>query len=199
MSQPDHNAPQRTTIGRDQPSAAQYYQRYYSQGIHFLQDFVAERRGSGCGGVGPDGIDTDILEHAFDPIPNKYSVSALQCFMIEKCFVDGCGVHTVDCIVGAFANHWDSVDDEGFHQGPFWYDQERDIVIGNPARAPAIRQLSREIRIRIRSGNAGPISQAAAIRRTTEAFAPSELARTVEASDGSHALDAAMLELQVQD
>lgn len=82
------------------------YAGYVERGRKFLADIVRDRRKNGDGGIGKDGIDTNELDKAFGT-PNKYSVMALELYLVQKCFTDGHGKSTSDGIHGAFSNLWD--------------------------------------------------------------------------------------------
>ena len=85
------------------------YARYLSQGKEFLARTVAERRynGEGSHGLAPtDGIDTDLLATAFESPPNIHSVDALELFLADKCFREGCGKSVADVAQAAFADYW---------------------------------------------------------------------------------------------
>lgn len=82
------------------------YAGYVDRGRKFLLDIVRDRRENGDEGVGKDGIDTDLLAKAFET-PNKYSVTALELYLVQKCFTEGFGKSTSDGIHGAFSYLWD--------------------------------------------------------------------------------------------
>ncbi|KAJ6530470.1 hypothetical protein DFH09DRAFT_1093516 [Mycena vulgaris] len=87
------------------------YDGYLVRGKGFLVDVVAQRREklkTEPSWVCPQGIDTDILEKAFDH-PNKHSVFALGLFLTQKFIVEGLGKSTCGGIHGAFAKHWDTM------------------------------------------------------------------------------------------
>jgi len=83
------------------------YAGYIKQGKKFLADIIAERRANGEGAVCKEGINTDLLEKAFENPPNKYSAMALELFLVQKCFTENWGKSTGDGIHGAFADYWD--------------------------------------------------------------------------------------------
>lgn len=82
------------------------YAGYVERGRKFLADIVADRRQNGDAEINKDGIDTDLLAKAFET-PNKYSVTALELYLVQKCFTEGYGKSTSDGIHGAFSNLWD--------------------------------------------------------------------------------------------
>jgi len=82
------------------------YKGHLARGKQFLQDMVAERRADGAD---KDNIDTNILAKAFDNPPNKYSAMALELFITQKCFSEGCGKSTCEGIHATFAAYWDEM------------------------------------------------------------------------------------------
>jgi hypothetical protein len=85
------------------------YNGHRSRGRGFLKNLVAKRREEQNGPF-DDGICTDTLEKAFDDAPpNKHSALALEMFLVQKCFNEGCGKDTADGIHGGFAALWDNM------------------------------------------------------------------------------------------
>ena len=83
------------------------YNGHVVRGVLFLKKVVKERRENGEE-ICDLGIPTDELEKAFDkPAPNKYSATALEMYLVQKCFTDGLGTSTAEGIHGAFAAYWD--------------------------------------------------------------------------------------------
>jgi hypothetical protein len=81
-----------------------------SRGRGFLKNLVAKRMKDEADGPIDDGICTAVLAKAFDNgPPNKYSALALEMFIVQKCFNEGCGKDTADGIHGAFAALWDNM------------------------------------------------------------------------------------------
>ena len=84
------------------------YNGQRSQGRGFLKNLIAKRQKDEADGLIDDGICTDILAKAFDNgPPNRYSALALELFIIQKCFNEGCRKDTVDGIFSVFAALWD--------------------------------------------------------------------------------------------
>ena len=54
-------------------------------------------------------FDIDEFERAFHGLPNRYSVTALESFLVEKCLNQGLGVSTADGIHAAFKRLWDEM------------------------------------------------------------------------------------------
>ncbi len=84
------------------------YQGHITRGKEFLASCVAERKEKGMD-LKSDGINTDVLEKAFENPPNEHSVDALELFLSQKCFKEGCGYSTAEAIHAAFADHWDNM------------------------------------------------------------------------------------------
>ena len=86
------------------------YNGHRSRGRGFLKNLVAKRERDEGDGVIDDGICTALLAKAFDNgPPNKYSALALEMFIVQKCFNEGCGKDTADGILSAFAALWDEM------------------------------------------------------------------------------------------
>ena len=87
------------------------YSGQCSRGRGFLKNLIAKRKQDEINnGPNDDGICTVMLEKAFDDgVPNKYSALALEMFLVQKCFNEGCGKDTADSIHGAFAAFWDNM------------------------------------------------------------------------------------------
>jgi hypothetical protein len=88
------------------------YNGQRARGRGFLKNLVAKREKDEADGPGPidDGICTAVLAKAFDNgPPNKYSALALEMFIVQKCYTEGCGKDTADGIFSAFAELWDDM------------------------------------------------------------------------------------------
>jgi hypothetical protein len=86
------------------------YNGHHSRGRGFLKNLVAKREKDEADGPIDDGICTAVLAKAFDNgPPNKYSALALEMFIVQKCFNEGCGKDTADGIFSAFAALWDDM------------------------------------------------------------------------------------------
>ena len=84
------------------------YSGHRSRGRGFLKNLIAKREKEEASGPIDDGICTGLLAKAFDDgPPNKYSALALEMFIVQKCFNEGCGKDTADGIFSAFASLWD--------------------------------------------------------------------------------------------
>ena len=84
------------------------YNGHRSRGRGFLKNLVAKREKDEANGLIDDGICTAVLAKAFDNgPPNEYSALALEMFIVQKCFNEGCGKDTADGIFSAFAALWD--------------------------------------------------------------------------------------------
>jgi hypothetical protein len=86
------------------------YSGQRSRGRGFLKNLVTKRKKDEVNGPLNDGICTALLAKAFDDgPPNKYSALALEMFIVQKCFNEGCGKDTADSIFSAFAAFWDKM------------------------------------------------------------------------------------------
>jgi hypothetical protein len=85
------------------------YNGHVARGMAFLKAVVKERQENGEEMMCGLGIPTDELEKAFDKPPNRYSVMALEMFLVQKCFTDGLGESTATGIHGGFAAYWDTM------------------------------------------------------------------------------------------
>ena len=86
------------------------YSGHRSRGRGFLKNLVAKRERDKAEGLIDDEICTATLAKAFDNgPPNKYSALALEMFIVQKCFNEGCGKDTADGIFSAFAALWDEM------------------------------------------------------------------------------------------
>jgi hypothetical protein len=94
----EHGQPKSTKVN---------YAGYIKRGKAFLTKLVEKR---GQEGDRLDGIDTDLLAKAFDDDrPRKYSVTALELYLTEKCINEGHGKRTATGIHGAFTRFWDKM------------------------------------------------------------------------------------------
>ncbi|KAJ7934594.1 hypothetical protein B0H13DRAFT_2227265 [Mycena leptocephala] len=113
------------------------YEGYLSRGKEFLEYWVRPQ----------DHIDTDLLAKAFFKPPNKYSATALEMFITQKCLVEKLKKSTAEGIHGAFAKYWDTMDGDKY-AGEYQYNEERDKVTGCPARSGIVASLVKIIKIR---------------------------------------------------
>ncbi|KAF8969697.1 hypothetical protein BDZ97DRAFT_1794723 [Flammula alnicola] len=116
-----------------------------------------------------DGICIAVLEKAFDePAPNKYSAHALEMFLIQKCFNEGCRKDTANGIHAAFAMLWDNMDGEKY-AGEYSFNEATGEVKGCPARASSVKAVVQSIKTRDKSKGAS------ATRNHAEAMTLEEL------------------------
>lgn len=100
-------AASREEFGKSKCTRLQY-ERYIQRGKEFLAECVKQRRSESQGET-DSGLDNDLLARAFDGLPNKTSVDALEFFLVQKCLREGCTHSTAASIVAAFASHWDGM------------------------------------------------------------------------------------------
>jgi hypothetical protein len=165
-----------------------------SRGRGFLKNLVAKREKDEDDHDGPidDGICTAVLAKAFDDgPPNKYSALALEMFIVQKCFNEGCGKDTAYGIQGAFAALWDNmyvsrqafkllcvvselfifIDRDGDEYAGEYYtcNEETGEVKGCPARASNVKAVVHSVKTREKSKGAS------ATRNHAEAMTLEEL------------------------
>ena len=163
------------------------YSGQRSRGRGFLKNLIAKRRQDEINGPNDDGICTATLEKAFDDgAPNKYSALALEMFLVQKCFNEGCGKDTADSIHGAFAALWDNMyegkeiifnlcftdlknRDGGHYAGAYTYDEATGEIKGCPARARSVKAVIQSVKTREKSKGSG------ATRNHAEAMSLEEL------------------------
>ena len=99
------------------------YDGHFCRGQRFLAELVSDICANGgsskldlpeLAGIDGDGddlddVDVDLLERAFDKPPNKYSVSALELFLVQKCCTEELSPSTAAGIHGAFCDYWDNM------------------------------------------------------------------------------------------
>ena len=99
------------------------YDGHFSRGQKFLAELVSDICANGgsskldlpeLAGIDGDGddlddVNVDLLEKAFDRPPNKYSVSALELFLVQKCCTEEHSPSTAAGIHGAFCDYWDNM------------------------------------------------------------------------------------------
>ena len=86
------------------------YNGHRSRGRGFLKNLVAKRGKDEADGLIDNGICTAVLAKAFDNgPPNRYSALALEMFIVQKCFNEGCGKDTAEGIFSSFAALWDNM------------------------------------------------------------------------------------------
>lgn len=102
---------------------------HVARGMAFLKAVVKERQENGEEMMCGLGIPTDELEKAFDKPPNRYSVMALEMFLVQKCFTDGLGESTATGIHGGFAAGFLNRDNDRY-AGEYSYDEKQGEVRG---------------------------------------------------------------------
>ncbi|KAF8958352.1 hypothetical protein BDZ97DRAFT_1906545 [Flammula alnicola] len=123
------------------------YQGHLSRAKGFLKNLVVKmKKDEELHGPSDGGICIAALEKAFDePAPNKYLAHALEMFLIQKCFNEGCGKDTADGIHAAFAMLWDNMDGEKY-AGEYCFNEATGEVKGCPARASSIKAVVQSIK-----------------------------------------------------
>jgi hypothetical protein len=88
------------------------YTGHLERGRRFLADVVEQKKTAQAEGTHSqaDGeSDIDAYGHVFDIIPNKYSVSALELFLVQKGLTEGRSLSTTWGIFSAFKDMWKNV------------------------------------------------------------------------------------------
>ena len=168
------------------------YNGQRARGRGFLKNLIAKRKEDEINnGPNDDGICTSILEKAFDDdAPNKYSALALEMFLVQKCFNEGCGEGTANSIHGAFAELWDNMyvgkelysivftdsknREGGHYAGAYTYDETTGEIKGCPARASSVKAVIQSVKTREKSKGSG------ATRNHAEAMSLEELQHLME-------------------
>ncbi|KAK0220041.1 hypothetical protein IW262DRAFT_1461271 [Armillaria fumosa] len=127
-------------------------------------------------GVCKDNIDTDLLSQAFSNPPNKYSVTALLNFLMQKCFVEQHGKSTAQGIQAAMAKMWDKMDSQKYAGDHYHLDESTGVITGNPACAPSIKEYIKCINMK------SSAKGAAATRHHADAMLVEDLIKIVKYS-----------------
>ena len=99
------------------------YDGHFCRGQKFLAELISDIRTNGgsskldlpeLAGIDGDGndlddVDVDLLEKAFYRPPNKYSVSAMELYLVQKCCTEEFSPSTAAGIHGAFCDYWDNM------------------------------------------------------------------------------------------
>ncbi|KAK0478832.1 hypothetical protein IW261DRAFT_1337060, partial [Armillaria novae-zelandiae] len=123
-----------------------------------------------------DDTDTSLLSQAFSNPPNKYSVTALLNFLMQKCFVEQHGKSTAQGIQAAMAKMWDKMDGQKYASDHYHLDESTGIVTGNPAHAPSVKEYVKCINTK------SSAKGAAAIRHHADAMLVEDLIKIVKYS-----------------
>ncbi|CAA7261015.1 unnamed protein product [Cyclocybe aegerita] len=115
----DGDVKEYTTVKNTESS----YNGQIACGRAFLKVLIDGQRAKGKE-VCKDRIVTNELAKAFnDSGPNEYSATALELFLVHKCFLQERGLSTASSIHGAFAAFWDEMGD-GQYSGAYSLDKE---------------------------------------------------------------------------
>ncbi|KAH7903207.1 hypothetical protein BJ138DRAFT_1021002, partial [Hygrophoropsis aurantiaca] len=116
------------------------YGEYVQRGHAFLKTLVAEKRAASSS---QSNLDISELAKAFDDTPNKFSSTALELFLVEKCLNQGCSDSTAWGILSGFKAHWDRQGDK--YRGPYQCDETTGRVTGNPAMSAVVKDIVKTI------------------------------------------------------
>ncbi|KAG1778323.1 hypothetical protein EV702DRAFT_1044634 [Suillus placidus] len=119
------------------------YTSHLERGRRLLADIIEQKRTAQAEGTHSqaDGeSDIDAYSHAFDIIPNRYSASALELFLVQKGLTEGWSLSTTWGIFSAFKDMWKNVKGETY-RGPYHCDEGTGVVTGNPALSAAAQDM----------------------------------------------------------
>ncbi|KAG1794833.1 uncharacterized protein HD556DRAFT_1442618 [Suillus plorans] len=77
---------------------------------------------------------------AFDIIPNRYSASALELFLVQKGLTEGWSLSTTWGIFSVFKDMWKNAKGETY-RGPYHCNEGTGVVTGNPALSAAAQDM----------------------------------------------------------
>lgn len=83
------------------------YSGYLARGQCWLGQIVEDAREMGLEEF--EGMSIDGFKAAFDNPPNRHSATALELFLVQKCFTEGLKEGTADGIHAAFTEYWESM------------------------------------------------------------------------------------------
>ncbi|KAG2744252.1 hypothetical protein P692DRAFT_20820987 [Suillus brevipes Sb2] len=109
----------------------------------FLADIIEQKKTAQAEGTHSqaDGkSDIDAYSHVFDIIPNKYLVSALELFLVQKGLTKGWSLSTTWGIFSAFKDMWKNVKGKTY-RSPYHCDKGTGVVTGNPALSAAAQDM----------------------------------------------------------
>ncbi|KAG2344994.1 hypothetical protein BDR05DRAFT_998604 [Suillus weaverae] len=118
------------------------YDGHLVWGRQFLVDVVEQKKTALVNGAQADDelIDIDAYSHAFDDIPNKYSSSMLELFLVQKGLTEARSLSTTWGVFSAFNDLWKNVQGETY-RGPYHFNPATGIVTGNPAQSAAVQDM----------------------------------------------------------
>ncbi|KAG1733448.1 hypothetical protein EDB19DRAFT_1639699 [Suillus lakei] len=119
------------------------YTGHLEQGRRFLTDIVEQKRTAQAEGTHSqaDGeSDIDGYSCTFNIIPNRYSASALELFLVQKGLMEGQSLSTTWGIFSVFKDMWKNVKGETY-RGPYHCDEGTGVVTGNPALSAAAQDM----------------------------------------------------------
>ncbi|KAG1720901.1 hypothetical protein EDB19DRAFT_1835760 [Suillus lakei] len=126
------------------------YTGHLEWGRWFLTDVVEQKRTAQAEGTHSqaDGeSDIDGYSRAFDIIPNRYSASALELFLVQKGLMEGWSLSTMWGIFSAFKDMWKNATPHKYYSkgetycGPYHCDEGTGVVTGNPALSAAAQDM----------------------------------------------------------
>ncbi|KAG2037297.1 hypothetical protein BDR03DRAFT_982454 [Suillus americanus] len=117
------------------------YDGHLVQGHRFLADVVEQKKTAQTVDgthTQADGklVDIDAYSHAFDDIPNQYSASALELFLVQKGLMEG---HSLSTTWGVFSAFNDLQGET--YRGPYHFNPATGIVSRNPAQSVVVQDM----------------------------------------------------------
>ena len=87
------------------------YNRYVARGKDFVKELVKAMEGRLKATLSKEehasqSSEIEEMAKAFDETPNNQSVRALELYITQKCFTEGCGGNTASGIHAGFKNFW---------------------------------------------------------------------------------------------
>ncbi|KAG0692192.1 hypothetical protein DFH29DRAFT_818041 [Suillus ampliporus] len=119
------------------------YDGHLERGRRLLADVIEQKKTTQAEGTHSqvDGqSDIDVYSHAFDAIPNRYSASVLELFLVQKGLMEGRSLSTTWGIFSAFKDMWKNACGETY-RGPYHCDEGTGVVTGNPALSAAAQDM----------------------------------------------------------
>ncbi|KAG2106775.1 uncharacterized protein F5147DRAFT_578467 [Suillus discolor] len=122
------------------------YASHLERGRWFLADVVEQKRTAQAEGTHSqaDGeSDIDAYSRMFDIIPNRYSASALELFLVQKELTEGRSLSTMWGIFSTFKDMWKNtyIFKGETYCGPYHCDEGTGVVTGNPALSVAAQDM----------------------------------------------------------
>lgn len=83
------------------------YSGHLARGQCWLTQIVEDAKAMGL--IEFEGMSIDSFKAVFNNPPNKHSATALELFLVQKCFTEGLKEGTADGIHAAFTEYWEKM------------------------------------------------------------------------------------------